>query len=255
MKAVFLSDAHIRDHADENLPPLLAFLESLRGEIDRLYILGDLFDTWFGFRRVVFDEYTALLGALDALHRSGARIVYVTGNHDFEMGHFFTHILEADVHDTEASIEEDGLRAYLAHGDTVRPAGAGQRIVRAVLQCGLTRWLGRNFPPGIVWRVARWVRGSCHRKSNGLPEGMAEAMSALADAKIAAGFGAVVLAHTHVPLFEERESGGARGTYVNIGEWLDRRTFLRWEDGRLTLKQWRWPECAESDYAAGAPLS
>src|SRR3990172_6186311 len=107
MRAVFLSDAHIRDHADPNLPPLLGFLEHIRGKVERLYVVGDLFDTWFGFPRAVFDEYVPLLGALHALKQAGTRIIYVTGNHDFEMGRFFEKILEAEIHDTQMILEED----------------------------------------------------------------------------------------------------------------------------------------------------
>ena len=146
MDAIFLSDAHIRTHDDPNLPPLLAFLEHARGT-ERVFIVGDLFDTWFAFKRAVFEEYVPLLGALDALRRSGTAITYITGNHDFEMGRFFTEILRADVRDTEMRLEEDGRRAFIAHGDMANPADKKYRRLRRILRSRPIRWLWQGLFP------------------------------------------------------------------------------------------------------------
>ena len=147
MKAAFISDAHIADHRDPKIPPLLGFLEHLQGRVERLYIVGDLFDTWFAFPRAVFDEYVPILGALDALKRSGTEIAYVTGNHDYELGNFFENILAAEVHDTEFILEADGCRAFVAHGDMADPHDKSYRRLRWILRNRFTRWLARNLPP------------------------------------------------------------------------------------------------------------
>ena len=248
MKAVFLSDAHIRDHNDPNLPPLLGFLDYLKGQIDQLHIVGDFFDTWFGFPKAVFDEYVPLLGALDALKRSGARIVYVTGNHDFEMGHFFVNILGAEIHDTEMVLEADGVRAFVAHGDMVNEADRAYRRLRRVLRCRLTRWLGRRLPPSWVWRIAQRLS---RRSSGGALTGHADLRDMFADyavRKHSEGFEGVVLGHLHVPVFTETSGPNGPLTYANLGDWLEARTFLRWVDGSLALKQWVWPEGEEREY-------
>lgn len=249
MKAVFLSDAHIRDHEDPNLPPLLGLLDHLKGQVDRLYIVGDLFDTWFAFPRAVFDEYVPILGALDALRRAGAHIVYVTGNHDFEMGHVFEGILGAEIHDTEMSFEADGVRAYVAHGDMVNSADRTYRRLRRVLRCGFIRWLGRRLPPSIVWRVARRLSRSSRSDETARCNGLSELFAEFAAGKHADGFDAVILGHLHLPTFRERPGPSGRQVYVNLGDWMEARTFLRWTDGRLALKQWAWPEAVERDFS------
>lgn len=237
MKAVFLSDAHIRDRKDANLPPLLGFLDSLRGEVDRLYVVGDLFDTWFAFPRAVFDEYVPLLGALDRLHRSGTRIVYVTGNHDFEMGRFFTHVLQAEVHDGEFTLETDGRRAYVAHGDMVNSQDRKYLRLRRILRARFTRWLGRNLPPAFVWRLARRMSRDFTGEEIARRMPLAEIFDDFARAKLASGFDTVILGHLHIPALHRH----GQGVYANLGEWVDKRTFLRWDDGRLSLWRWEWP--------------
>ena len=248
MKAIFLSDAHITGHDDPNLPPLLGFLESLRGGVDRLYVVGDLFDTWFAFPRAVFDEYIPVLGALDALKRAGTKIVYITGNHDFEMGNAFRKILDADIHESDMALEADGLRVYVAHGDLANPADKSYRRLRAVLRCRFIRWLGRSLPPSWVWRIARGLKKTCGSGHNGGDNGMSDVFAEHARLKHDEGFDVVVLGHLHRPSHAVTNEGDRRTAYVNLGEWMTTRTYLEWADGTLTLKQWLWPEGTASDF-------
>jgi len=245
MKAVFISDAHINDHTDPNLPALLGFLDHIKGRVDRLYVVGDLFDTWFGFPRAVFDEYVPLLGALHAVKRSGVRIVYVTGNHDFEMGHFFENILDADIHDTSAVLEEDGLRVFVAHGDMANPHDGKYRFLRKVLRARFTRWLGRRLPPSWVWRIGRMLTTRCTGEEVARRMPLQKIFNTYAAEKLRDRFDAVVLGHLHIPTFDESSDGGRQQIYINLGDWINWRTFMVWEDGRLDLKQWAWPEAEE----------
>jgi len=264
MKAVFLSDAHIRDHADPNLPPLLGFLEHLTGRAERLYIVGDLFDTWFAFPRAVFDEYVPLLGAIERLKRSGTRIVYVTGNHDFELGDFFERFLEAEIHDTQFVLEEDGRRAFVAHGDMVNPHDRKYRRLRRILRARPVRWLGRNLPPSWVWRVAGRLTVRCTGDEVAARVPMKEIFREYAEDLHRRGFDTVILGHLHLPQFEQRAAAARLDlppaaanreppaqTYANLGDWVRWRTFLRWEEGRLELRQWSWPEAVERPFQPG----
>ena len=55
-----------------------------------------------------------------------------------------------------------------------------------------------------------------------------------AEALFQRGFDAAVFGHTHHP--EVRELDG--GTFVNGGDWLHHRSFVRIEAGELTLGEW-----------------
>jgi len=252
MNAVFLSDAHIRDSRDPNLPPLLSFLRHLKGRADRLYVVGDLFDTWFGFPRAVFDEYVPLLGALYDLARAETRLVYVTGNHDFEMGPFFERILRAEVHDTELRLEADGRRALVAHGDMANPHDRKYRRLRRVLRSGPVRRLGRSLPPAWVWRIAQHLTERYTGEDVARRTALPEVFRDYAAARRRQGFDTVILGHLHIPVFEESQGEGGAFTYVNLGDWMAWRTFLRWDGGRLELRRWLWPEGEEAAFSGEA---
>ena len=46
-KAVFLSDAHLKNQVDDGYHQIMKFLDFPGDHIDDLFILGDLFDFWF----------------------------------------------------------------------------------------------------------------------------------------------------------------------------------------------------------------
>lgn len=116
MRAIFIADAHLRQPGDENYRLLMEFLAGLRGNVDTLYILGDLFEFWIGYDPVPFTHYLPLLDRLRELVDSGVRIEYFEGNHDFHMGPFFTETLRATVHPGPAVVDIRGNGSISATG-------------------------------------------------------------------------------------------------------------------------------------------
>ena len=108
MRKVFIADAHLRQPADDNYRRLLRFLDGLRGTADTLFVLGDLFEFWIGYRSPPFTHYFPVLEQLRLLKESGTAIVYFEGNHDFHMGPFFTETLGATVHKGPAIVDIGG---------------------------------------------------------------------------------------------------------------------------------------------------
>ncbi|MRR35913.1 UDP-2,3-diacylglucosamine diphosphatase, partial [bacterium] len=104
MRAIFIADAHLRHEGDQNYRLLMEFLAGLRGAVDTLFILGDLFEFWIGYETVPFTHYLPILDRLKELAESGTEIVYLEGNHDFHMGPFFTETLGARVYPGPAII-------------------------------------------------------------------------------------------------------------------------------------------------------
>ena len=77
MKDIFLADAHLRRPGDTNYQKLLEFIGSLEGNTRTLYLLGDIFEFWVGYRHVVFTAYLPLLEALRRLRKTGTEIVFI----------------------------------------------------------------------------------------------------------------------------------------------------------------------------------
>ncbi|MFI5144922.1 MAG: UDP-2,3-diacylglucosamine diphosphatase, partial [Ignavibacteria bacterium] len=83
----FFSDVHLGLKAKEiekqKEKRFINFLESISKDAYEIYIVGDLFDCWIEFRKVVPKGYFNLLSALNKIAESGINIKFLSGNHDF----------------------------------------------------------------------------------------------------------------------------------------------------------------------------
>src|SRR5688500_14592487 len=92
-KIFFLSDFHLRapDRASslEREKRIVRFLEEIRAEAAAVFLLGDLFDFWYEYRRVVPRGYVRILGAIAAIADAGIPVHFFVGNHDMWMRNYF----------------------------------------------------------------------------------------------------------------------------------------------------------------------
>lgn len=237
MRTIFIADAHLRHKDDRNYRLLMDFLAGLRGTADTLYILGDLFEFWIGYRQVPFTHYLPLLDLLRELTASGVRLVYLEGNHDFHLGPFFTETLGATVHPGPVEVELGGKRVYLCHGDEVNRQDYPYRLLRFILHNRLTRAAVPLVPPAVAsWIAERMARES--KKQHGERRqrwDYAALLRAFAAERFREGADVVISGHFHLPLLES--SGGK--TLLSLGDWLTHFTYGEWADGTFSLKGYR----------------
>lgn len=234
MRDVFIADAHLLDPADENYRRLLIFLDSLRGETRTLYLLGDVFEFWVGYRHVVFAPYVPLLETLRRLRETGTEIVCIEGNHDFHLGPYFEDVLGCRILPDGGIVEIDGRKVYLGHGDLVNPDDRGYRLLRRTLRSRPLRWLMQAIPPDWTWGIARWASGQSRKRhavkgARWLPETM---LTNHAKQLFAAGCTTVVTGHFHLPLLKESEEG----TLVALGDWISQYSYAVCRDGAFELR-------------------
>jgi UDP-2,3-diacylglucosamine hydrolase len=225
----FISDAHLGAGPTGPEQKLFRFLDSLRGRADSLYILGDLFEFWIEYGRAIPKGGFRALSLLDELHRSGTRIGYIKGNHDFWFKDFLERELGAEAQD-ELDVTLDGKRLYLAHGDAL-DRGLVPRLFRSLVRNPVNTFLYSLLHPDLGIGLAQRVAGRS-RQISAKPY-LLEAMAGFAEQKLGAGFDAVVLGHSHVP--ELRQFGS--GTYLNVGDWIIHSSYGVMRDGRLALEE------------------
>ena len=234
MKDIFLADAHLVNPGDRNYQRLLAFLREQQGQIRTLYLLGDIFKFWLGYRHVVFSPYVPLLEALRQVRESGTAIVYVEGNHDYFLGPYFRESLGCTVLPDGGEVVIDDRRVHLSHGDLVNPADRSYRLLRRALRSLPARGLMRLVPPDVVWEISRWgsaqsQKGHAGRRTRWNP---AQLLANHAQKHFAAGCEVVITGHFHTPFFHLEEGK----TIIGLGDWIDQFSYAVCEDGVFSLR-------------------
>ena len=236
MRAIFLADAHLCKPSDPNYRAMLAFLEEQCGKTDLLVLLGDIFEFWIGKKNVT-DDYVPLIEAFERMHQQGAQLVYVEGNHDFHLGPVFTQRLNCQVFPDGGSIELDGKKVYLAHGDLVNPDDTGYRLLRKFLRSSLIRTSLRIAPNSLTMAIAN--RGSYEsRKNSGERRSRwpaREILKPYAETILAAGHQAVVTGHYHQPFQEKLDDG----ELIALGDWITQYSYAVYENHAFTLHSYK----------------
>ncbi len=239
MTTVFVADAHLLGLDDPNQASLVRFVDSLEG-VETLIILGDLFDYWVGYNRVVYKEYAPILESFKRLVERGTKMVYVEGNHDFLMGDFFTSTLGAVVHDESTIVDTEGMHIFLAHGDTVKMT-IGYKRWRKFARGPYARLLTLLLGSRGVWWLARRISRNSRAKSMAKYEAGSALDNRLKEAakwKIdETGVDAVVMGHSHTAGIYDIHARGLRAIYANPGAWVDNGSYLTYSYGEFRVKE------------------
>ncbi len=252
MKAVFLSDAHLKRSADERYACLVRFLtelgegtvRSLAGDeqagrvnaaIDDLYILGDFFDFWFCRPDRIYPEFQPVIRQLVQLRQRGVRIHLFEGNHDFFMREYFHDGLGMDIIEESASIDLDGSRVFAAHGDTLDRTNVFYLALRKVLRSRTFYHFQRLIPAAVLWAVAGLSSATSKTVTMEDGDALVEKLYACAEEKLFREYDTVILGHCHKPVLRSLDWEGGRKTFVALGDWIVHNSFLYYEDGKFFM--------------------
>jgi len=192
-----LSDAHL-DQDDVHSRTFLEMAEKAAAENVTMFLLGDMFDLWFGTSRLTFDFQKPLIARLRELRGKGLRIVYVEGNRDFYLEREHENTTLDFVCDDNLRVPVGGLRVYMSHGEMVNRADLWFRFWRAISK---SRFANRmvSLLPGwfflpLAKRLERKLKRYNRRHKESFPE---EDCRIFAAKRFAEGIDIIVLGHFH----------------------------------------------------------
>ncbi|MDX1531871.1 MAG: UDP-2,3-diacylglucosamine diphosphatase, partial [Rhodothermales bacterium] len=157
---LFLSDLHLgrgtaaeSAAAERDAVALLeaheaAVAEAVRRGHGGLFLVGDVFNHWVEYRRMVPGGFVRLQGLLARWADRGLPVTYLSGNRDpWHLGHFESELGVRLVAD-DLVAEVDGTRTYIAHGDALTDAEPLYTRLRPLLRSPFMARLYRMSLPG-----------------------------------------------------------------------------------------------------------
>jgi UDP-2,3-diacylglucosamine hydrolase len=241
MRAIFIADAHLRHPQDQNYQNLLNFLEQQQGNLDALFLLGDIFEFWIGYSSVVFSEHLPLLSRLQQLSASGCQLFYAEGNHDFNLGTFFTDTLKCTVIPDQQIINLDGRKIFICHGDLANPEAKSYLLLRAFWRSGFLKFLSKIVPPDSAWRLGNFLCDLSRKKKRQQID-PSPLVIPYARKSLASGADNFVCGHFHYPL----QTTIKEGQITVLGDWVEQYSYLELIDGNYTLKSFQSPASLSS---------
>ena len=167
----FASDIHLgaggRECARRVESRFVEWLDKVGDDAEAIFLLGDVFDFWFEYHRVVPKGFVRTLAKLSELTAQGVRVVFLTGNHDMWAFDYLQEECGVILHTAPIEISLPSLSgtpisAYVGHGDGLGDPSRGFRFIRSIFHSPLCQWLFRNiFPADLGMEFGlRWAKSS-----------------------------------------------------------------------------------------------
>jgi UDP-2,3-diacylglucosamine hydrolase len=164
-KIYFISDVHLGAPAlDNNRKRELLFaewLDFIKDDAAALFLLGDIFDFWFEYRKVVPRGFTRILGRLADMSDKGIPVHFFNGNHDLWVFDYLPGEIGLIVHPDEYITELNGKKFYMAHGDGLDPHDKGYLLMKKIFSSKTLQWIFSRLHPNFAIHIAhQWSKAS-----------------------------------------------------------------------------------------------
>lgn len=231
-KIFFASDLHLGvptpEVSREREIHFVHWLDKIKEEVAELYIVGDLFDFWFEYKRVVPKGYTRLFGKLAEYADAGIPIHYFAGNHDLWIGKYFTEEFNAKLYFEPIIREIHGKTYMIGHGDGLGPGDHGYKFIKKIFTNPVCKWLFHRLHPNFGIGLANYFSKTSRKKTghkDAQDYGDNEFLYVYSKdtLKEKPEIDYFVFGHRHLPLTRELAPGKY---YLNIGDWMSHYTFL-----------------------------
>ncbi|MET0392640.1 MAG: UDP-2,3-diacylglucosamine diphosphatase [Chitinophagaceae bacterium] len=227
-----ISDLHLGTYACR-ATEILAYLKSIA---PRLLILnGDIIDGWQFSKHYFPASHMAVIQEIFQILSSGARVIYITGNHDEILRRYADVQLGNFQLADKAVIGINGKMTWIFHGDVFDHTGKKQAKFWGKLGSnGYASLLAFNRLINWLMRLAGREKLSLSRKImqqfNKRVVKIDQFETMIAELAIEKNYHAVICGHIHQPGKRVITTDKGSVTYLNSGDWVEHLTALEYRD-------------------------
>lgn len=240
-KTYFASDFHLgtdgptTSQVRERL--IVGWLDDAARDMEALYLVGDVWDYWFEYGRVVPKGYSRLLGALARIRDAGIPVYYFTGNHDMWMFRYLTDEFDIPIYREPIRREIGGKQFYIGHGDGLGPGDLGYKAIKRIFASPVAQWLFARIHPNTGLRLMKYFSGQSrqmtHQEKFLGPDKewlIQHALGILQKEPV----DYFIFGHRHLPIEHVLSPTGA--LYINLGDWITFNSFAEFDGQALRLR-------------------
>lgn len=241
-KIYFLSDFHLgAPDAKSSLDrekKLIRFLDIIKVDAGAIFIVGDLFDFWYEYKKVVPKGYVRILGKLASITDSGIPVHFFVGNHDMWMKDYFQTELNIPVYADPAVFTFNEKKFLIGHGDGLGPGDHGYKFIKKIFRNRACRWLFGILPPYIGMGIAHYFSRKSRAQTGQseekfLGEDKEWLITYCKEVLKKDHYDYLIFGHRHLPIDFPL---GDKSRYINLGDWIRYFSYADFDGHNLELK-------------------
>lgn len=239
----FASDFHLGvpsyEKSRERELKIVRWLDQIRADAKEVFLVGDLFDFWFEYKRAIPKGFVRLQGKIAELTDAGIPVTIFTGNHDMWMFDYLPQELGVELYREPIRREFAGKQFLIGHGDGLGPGDHGYKFIKKVFANRLSQWLFARLHPNLGIGLANFWSGKSRAANHSVDEKfLGEENEWLAiyckEYLKKEHIDFFIFGHRHLPL---DLSVGTKSRYINLGEWINYSTYAVFDGEKLELKE------------------
>lgn len=244
-KIYFLSDFHLgAPNATESLireKKIVQFLSEIKPTAACIFIVGDLFDFWYEYKKVVPKGYVRILGKLAELTDAGIAIHFFVGNHDMWMKDYFQKELNIPVYFETKEFLFNNKSFLIGHGDGLGPGDTGYKFIKKIFRNPLCDWLFGVLPPSWGIGLADYLSRKSRAKTGTtdevfLGEEKEWLVTYCREELLKKQYDYFIFGHRHLPL---NIALNENSTYINLGDWIKYFSYAVFDGEKITLEYYK----------------
>jgi UDP-2,3-diacylglucosamine hydrolase len=216
-------------------------LDEVSKDASEIFLVGDIFDFWFEYKRAVPRGFTRLLGKISELTDRGIPVHVFTGNHDMWIFDYLPQECGVTLHRAPIVREWNGRKFMIGHGDGLGPGDYGYKFIKRIFASKVCQWLFARLHPNFGIWLARSLSGYS-RSTTGHKDlvylgAQEEWLIVYCKEQLdREHYDYFVFGHRHLPINHALTSASR---YVNLGEWMSGESWAVWDGEALTLTSTR----------------
>jgi UDP-2,3-diacylglucosamine hydrolase len=219
---------------------IIRWMDSIFEECKELYLVGDLFDFWFEYKKAIPKGFVRLQGKIAQFTDAGIPVHVFTGNHDMWMFDYLPKELGVELHRKPIRKTYNGKSFLIGHGDGLGPGDHGYKFIKKVFASPLSQWLFARLHPNFGIGLADFWSGKSRASNQESDEKfLGEENEWLAiyckEYLKKEHIDYFIFGHRHLPLDLKV---GENSRYINLGEWLNYQTYAVFDGNELRLDEW-----------------
>ncbi len=240
----FLSDFHLgTPNAQASLireKKIIQFLNEIAPTAKAIFIVGDMFDFWYEYKKVVPKGYVRILGKLAELSDNGVQLHFFVGNHDMWMNDYFQQELNMPVYHEPKEFVFDGKKFLVGHGDGLGPGDYGYKRLKKIFRNPICNAAFGLLPPYVGMGIADYMSKRSRAQTGSTDEVFLgedkEWLIAYCKKKLTQRhYDYFVFGHRHLPI---NFNISDKSLYVNLGDWIRYFTYAVFDGTQLELKHY-----------------
>ncbi len=243
-KIYFASDFHLGspdyESSLEREKLLVRWLDEVQHDAAAIVLVGDIFDFWFEYKKVVPRGFIRLLGKIVQLTDADIPVIFFTGNHDLWMSDYIRKELNVKVYEKPQKIIINEKRLLVGHGDGLGAGDWSYKLLKKIFTNSFNKWAFARLHPNFAFRIAQYWSGMSRMNNNGTIDQFDPKTDYLYnfcnELEKKNHHDYYIFGHRHIPLEIQLNDNS---TYINLGEWISNPHYASFDGNKVLLHRYQ----------------